>query len=56
MKLLAGDPKGLKFFELATGLDPTNAELFYQQGLALYGYGKERGTKKYLLRNTEEKV
>jgi len=48
-KLLAGDITGLKFFDHAVELDPDNANLLYRQGLALFEYGSESKTKKYLL-------
>lgn len=41
--LLHGDISGLRFFDMAIKLDPANAELFHQQGLALFEYGSEEG-------------
>jgi len=46
--LLSGDPSGLYFFDMALKLDPTNADLFYNQGLALFEYGSEEGNEKEL--------
>lgn len=48
-QLSEGDIKGLKYFDLASELDPTNDKLFFEQGLSLFAYGKETKTKKYLL-------
>lgn len=49
MSLLHGDIKGLKYFDLATDLDQSNPELYFEQGLALFEYGAEHQKKKYLL-------
>lgn len=49
LKLEKGDLKALKLFELASSLEPENADLLYRQGVALAKYGRETKTKKYLL-------
>lgn len=48
LRLLHGDISGLCFFDMAIKLDPTNADLFHQQGLALFEYGSEEGNEKGL--------
>ncbi len=48
-KLAQGDVEGIKLFSLASTLEPENAELFYEQGLALFRFGQETSTKKILL-------
>ncbi|MBI5274567.1 MAG: hypothetical protein HY860_05895 [Chlamydiales bacterium] len=47
--LLDGDSGGLKFFDMAVDLDPTNADLLYEQGLALFEFGSEKGKEKNLV-------
>lgn len=49
MQLSKGEAKGLKLLDLASHLDPKNPKLFYDQGIALAGYGSEKKRKKYLL-------
>ncbi|MEM7174941.1 MAG: hypothetical protein AAF443_03295 [Chlamydiota bacterium] len=46
--LLNKDLSGLYFFEMASRLDPENAALCYQQGLALLEYGSEKGKEEGL--------
>lgn len=48
LNLLQGDTSGLHFLDMAIKLDPSNAELFYQVGLALFEYGSEEGKEKEL--------
>ncbi|MCI5052197.1 MAG: hypothetical protein MRY21_03550 [Simkaniaceae bacterium] len=47
--LLKGDHSGVKFFDMAADLDPSNAQLLYDQGLALFEFGSEEGKEKNLL-------
>jgi len=47
--LLNAPEEALKYFDLASSIDPTNQELLYQQGVALLNYGSETKTKKTLL-------
>lgn len=47
-RLLQGDLSALKLFEMAAKLDPSNSELFYAQGLALFEYGSEEGKENEL--------
>jgi tetratricopeptide (TPR) repeat protein len=49
LSLLRGDLGGLEFFQKALDLDPSNPEIFYRQGLALFEYGSEEGKEKALL-------
>ncbi|MBF5058641.1 hypothetical protein [Candidatus Neptunochlamydia vexilliferae] len=46
--LLHGDKGGLKYFEMAAKLDPSNSHLFLQQGLALFEYGSQEGREEGL--------
>ena len=46
--LLQGDISGLRFFDMATKLDPANFNLFNLQGLALFEYGSEEGKEEAL--------
>jgi tetratricopeptide (TPR) repeat protein len=48
-KLLQGEPKGIALFELAAQFDSQNPIMFYEQGVALFEYGREVKVKKYLL-------
>lgn len=48
MRLVEGDLSGIKYFEQAIELDPTNATLFYKQGLAFLEYGVEETSEKVL--------
>ncbi|HVX01013.1 MAG TPA: hypothetical protein VHA52_11335, partial [Candidatus Babeliaceae bacterium] len=48
LALLKGDLKGLELFEKATELDPSNPDIFYRQGLALFEYGSGEGKEKAL--------
>ena len=48
-RLLKDDLKGLELFEKALELDPSNPELFYRQGLALFEYGCGKGKDRALL-------
>lgn len=41
--LLQGDKAGLDYFEMAIKLDPSNSQLFFEQGLALFEYGSHDG-------------
>lgn len=47
--LFEGDSKAMHYFCIANELDKNNFELYYQQGIALFTYGKEHKIKKYLL-------
>lgn len=49
MKLLQGDLQGIQLFDVASKLEPNNAELLYSQGTALVEYGSAHKSKKYLL-------
>lgn len=49
LRLLHGDSSGVQFFDLALQLDPSNANLYYDQGLALLEFGSEKGREKNLL-------
>lgn len=49
IKLLAGDIKGLTFFDRALELDPKNGNLLLRQAKALFDYAAASKTKKYLL-------
>jgi tetratricopeptide (TPR) repeat protein len=48
-KLLQGDIKGLKFFDLALSLDSTNIDLLLRQGLSLFAFAIKGNVKKHLL-------
>ena len=48
LRLLHGDISGLHYFDMAIKLAPSNAEIFYHQGLALFEYGSEQGKEKEL--------
>ncbi len=49
LALLRGNLSGLELFDKAIELDPSNPEIFYRQGLALFEYGSEEGREKALL-------
>lgn len=49
MKLVQGDFSGLKLFDLAIKLDPTNPKLFFKGALALFEYGSENDCTEALL-------
>jgi tetratricopeptide (TPR) repeat protein len=49
IKLLQGDIKGLKFFDLALSLDSTNIHILFRQGLALFDFASKGNVKKYFL-------
>ncbi|MBM3191920.1 MAG: hypothetical protein FJZ63_04640 [Chlamydiae bacterium] len=53
LRLLHGDDSGVRFFDLALQLDPSNAKLYYDQGLALLDFGSEKHKEKYLLLATK---
>ena len=48
-KLTQGDAEGLKLFSLAASLEPENADLFYQQAVAIYRFATETKSKTNLL-------
>ncbi len=49
LSLLKGDISGLEFFDKALELSPSNPNILYRQGLALFEYGSEEGREKTLL-------
>jgi tetratricopeptide (TPR) repeat protein len=48
-RLLVEDLSALKLFDVATQLDPNNANLWYRQGLAFFEYASKKGREKILL-------
>ncbi|MEX0961733.1 MAG: hypothetical protein WDZ28_02620 [Simkaniaceae bacterium] len=50
LRLLHGDITGLRYFDIASKLNPTNEKLFYKMGLALYDYASCPGKEKKLLK------
>ena len=47
-RLLQGDKGGLAYFDMAAKLDPSNHELFLNQGLSLFEYGSHEGNEEGL--------
>ncbi len=47
-RLLHGDASGMEFFDIAMKLDPANADMLLNQGLALFEFGSEEGKEKGL--------
>ncbi|MCH9621905.1 MAG: hypothetical protein S4CHLAM20_13360 [Chlamydiia bacterium] len=48
-KLKKGEIDGCELLDLAASLDPTNYNIFYEQGLSRFKHGSSTRTKKYLL-------
>lgn len=49
LRLLHGDISGVQFFDLALQLDASNPKLYFNQGLALYEFGRQHQSSKGFL-------